>query len=141
MGSHKVTLVSMQYIKFEEIINSATSTERMNSAKDSVSLGLRQHHCRWCGAAVCGACSPHRLPLPVMGFEFPQRVCAACYDTLRHEPRESLASFHDMKHAVGSLFVDEATGRMCTAGKDRVIKVWDISMLLAPAPVPGTSEQ
>ncbi|KOB70653.1 putative phosphoinositide-binding protein [Operophtera brumata] len=62
-------------------------------------LGLRQHHCRWCGAAACAACSPHRLPLPVMGFEFPQR------------------------HAVASLFVDEATGRMCTAGRDRVIKV------------------
>ncbi|KAI8428229.1 hypothetical protein MSG28_002452 [Choristoneura fumiferana] len=101
----------------------------------------RQHHCRWCGAAVCGACSPHRLPLPVMGFEFPQRVCAACYDTLRHEPRESLASFHDMKHAVASLYIDEATGRMVTAGKDRVIKVWDVSALLAPAPRAGTSDQ
>lgn len=37
--------------------------------------------------------------------------------------RESLASFHDMKHAVTSLFVDEATSLMCTAGKDRVLKV------------------
>lgn len=46
-----------------------------------------------------------------------------------------------MKHAVASLYVDEATGRMCTAGKDRVIKVWDVGVLLAPAPKPGTSEQ
>lgn len=104
-------------------------------------LGLRQHHCRWCGAAVCATCSPHRLPLPVMGFEFPQRVCTACYDTLRHEPRESLASFHDMKHAVVSLYMDEATGRMCTAGKDRVIKVWDVGMLLAPQPQPQPADQ
>jgi hypothetical protein len=37
-----------------------------------------------------------------------------------------------MKHAVASLYVDEATGRMCSAGKDRVIKVWDVAMLLAP---------
>lgn len=57
--------------------------------------------------------------------------------------RESLASFHDMKHAVSSLYVDEATGRVCTAGKDRVLKVWDAGVLLAPAPRPpnpSTSE-
>lgn len=55
--------------------------------------------------------------------------------------RESLASFHDMKHAVSSLYLDEATGRMCTAGKDRVIKVWDVGVLLAPAPKPSTADQ
>ncbi|XP_077299813.1 WD repeat and FYVE domain containing 2 [Arctopsyche grandis] len=103
----------------------------LRAMMDQRQLGLRQHHCRWCGNAVCDTCSPSRLPLPIMGFEFPQRICNGCYNTLKDEPRESLATFHDVKHSVVHMFLDESTGRLCTTGHDRVIKLWEVSPLLA----------
>lgn len=44
-----------------------------------------QHHCRKCGQAVCGKCSSKRSTYPIMGFEFPVRVCDACFDTIKEE--------------------------------------------------------
>lgn len=46
-------------------------------------LGLRQHHCRHCGKAVCDRCSVGRVTIPVMGFEFPVRVCDPCNNQLK----------------------------------------------------------
>lgn len=45
-------------------------------------IGLRQHHCRKCGKAICGACSVHRSPLPLLGHEFIVRVCDDCHPTI-----------------------------------------------------------
>jgi len=45
-------------------------------------FGLRQHHCRKCGKAVCDNCSSKRTNIPVMGFEFDVRVCEKCYETV-----------------------------------------------------------
>ncbi|XP_065903259.1 pleckstrin homology domain-containing family F member 2-like isoform X2 [Dysidea avara] len=41
----------------------------------------RRHHCRKCGAVVCGTCSNRRFLLPQQSDK-PVRVCAACYSTL-----------------------------------------------------------
>ena len=42
-------------------------------------------HCRACGAAVCAGCSKHCLPLPLLGYYRPVRVCDAC---AQHEPQK-----------------------------------------------------
>lgn len=42
---------------------------------------LPQHHCRKCGAVVCGACSNRKFLLPYQA-ERPLRVCISCYDAL-----------------------------------------------------------
>ncbi|PIO22710.1 hypothetical protein AB205_0152380, partial [Aquarana catesbeiana] len=52
---------------------------------DTKTLGLRQHHCRKCGQAVCGKCSSKRSSYPIMGFEFQVRVCDSCYETIKDE--------------------------------------------------------
>ncbi|XP_066996480.1 pleckstrin homology domain-containing family F member 2 isoform X2 [Anabrus simplex] len=41
----------------------------------------RRHHCRKCGAVVCGPCSNKRFLLPSQSSK-PLRVCLNCYDTL-----------------------------------------------------------
>ena len=41
------------------------------------SLTRRRHHCRKCGALVCGACSDHSAVLPGAGAQ-PVRVCDSC---------------------------------------------------------------
>jgi len=41
----------------------------------------RRHHCRKCGAVVCGPCSNKRYVLPVQSSK-PLRVCLTCYDEL-----------------------------------------------------------
>ena len=44
-------------------------------------FSLSQHHCRKCGAVVCGACSNRKFLLPYQA-ERPLRVCISCYDAL-----------------------------------------------------------
>lgn len=44
------------------------------------SLSL-QHHCRKCGAVVCGACSSQKCVLPSQSSK-PLRVCTVCYEEL-----------------------------------------------------------
>ena len=41
-------------------------------------LITRRHHCRNCGALVCGGCSPGSCALPHFGYFEPERVCVAC---------------------------------------------------------------
>ncbi|KAH0540065.1 hypothetical protein KQX54_012023 [Cotesia glomerata] len=38
------------------------------------------HHCRQCGAVVCGPCSNKKLFLPGQGNGKAVRVCLQCYD-------------------------------------------------------------
>ncbi|KAF2895392.1 hypothetical protein ILUMI_10787 [Ignelater luminosus] len=101
----------------------------LRAMMDQRQLGLRQHHCRHCGKAVCGRCSLGRLTIPVMGFEFAVRVCEPCHVALKDKDRPSLATFHDAKHSVVAMEVDETRKRLITVGQDRLIKVWDISAL------------
>ena len=38
----------------------------------------RRHHCRACGRLLCNACSLQRLPLSILGYLQPVRVCEDC---------------------------------------------------------------
>ncbi|XP_052658704.1 WD repeat and FYVE domain-containing protein 1 isoform X5 [Harpia harpyja] len=90
---------------------------------DTKTLGLRQHHCRKCGQAVCGKCSTKRSSYPIMGFEFQVRVCDACFESIKDEDRTSLATFHEGKHNISHMSMDISRGLMVTCGSDRIVKI------------------
>uniref|UniRef100_A0A8C5WUD0 WD repeat and FYVE domain-containing protein 1 n=1 Tax=Laticauda laticaudata TaxID=8630 RepID=A0A8C5WUD0_LATLA len=94
---------------------------------DTKTLGLRQHHCRKCGQAVCGKCSTKRSSYPIMGFEFQVRVCDSCFESIKDEDRTSLATFHEGKHNICHMSMDISRGLMVTCGSDRVVKIWDMT--------------
>lgn len=93
-------------------------------------IGVRQHHCRRCGQALCDKCSCFRSTLPAMGFEFEVRVCETCSQEITDEERAPMATFHDVKQNVVSMHIDEVKGQLVTCGTDRVIKLWDVTSLL-----------
>ncbi|XP_054284616.1 WD repeat and FYVE domain-containing protein 2-like [Macrosteles quadrilineatus] len=97
---------------------------------DQKQLGFRQHHCRACGRAVCDRCSSRAVTIPTMGFELPVRVCDPCHIQLRDADRTPLATFHDTKHCIVSMDLDEPRKRLLTVGQDKLIKLWDVSALL-----------
>ncbi|EDV98972.1 WD repeat and FYVE domain-containing protein 2 [Drosophila grimshawi] len=99
------------------------------SMMDQKQLGIRQHHCRHCGKAVCDNCSTNRINIPIMGFEFDVRCCDPCYKQLQTVERPSLAAFHDAKHSIVHMDLDEDRKRLLTVGQDRLIKVWDLSTI------------
>ncbi|XP_055389387.1 WD repeat and FYVE domain-containing protein 2 [Condylostylus longicornis] len=101
------------------------------SMLDQKQLGIRQHHCRHCGKAICDNCSTNRINIPIMGFEFDVRVCDPCFKQLQPIERPSLASFHDAKHSIVSMDLDENRKRLLTVGQDRIIKIWDLSSIWA----------
>lgn len=47
----------------------------------------RRHHCRNCGAVVCGPCSSKKFILPGQSNK-PLRVCLDCYDNLTSLKRD-----------------------------------------------------
>ncbi|KAG5890701.1 hypothetical protein JTB14_016531 [Gonioctena quinquepunctata] len=53
----------------------------MHCKKTQFTLLNRRHHCRKCGAVVCGPCSNKRFLLPNQSSK-PLRVCLHCYDAL-----------------------------------------------------------
>ncbi|XP_036093879.1 WD repeat and FYVE domain-containing protein 1 [Rousettus aegyptiacus] len=106
---------------------------------DTKTLGLRQHHCRKCGQAVCGKCSSKRSSYPVMGFEFQVRMCDSCYDSIKEEDRTSLATFHEGKHNISHMSMDVARGLMVTCGTDRVVKIWDMTPVVGCSLATGFS--
>lgn len=53
----------------------------MHCKKTQFTVLNRRHHCRKCGAVVCGPCSNKRFLLPNQSSK-PLRVCLNCYDTL-----------------------------------------------------------
>ncbi|TNN21276.1 WD repeat and FYVE domain-containing protein [Schistosoma japonicum] len=93
---------------------------------NNMSVGVRQHHCRRCGHAVCDKCSPYRSNLPCMGFEKDVRICSQCFPLITDADRRSLAISFDARHPVTCIRVEESLNLLLTVGKDRVIKVWDI---------------
>uniref|UniRef100_A0A8C2HSR3 WD repeat and FYVE domain containing 2 n=1 Tax=Cyprinus carpio TaxID=7962 RepID=A0A8C2HSR3_CYPCA len=90
---------------------------------DSKKIGLRQHHCRKCGQAVCGKCSSKRSTIPLMGFEFEVRVCDSCHDSITDEERAPTATFHDSKHSIIHMQYEPTRGWLLTSGTDKIIKV------------------
>ncbi|XP_044595811.1 WD repeat and FYVE domain-containing protein 2 [Cotesia glomerata] len=102
----------------------------MRAMMDQRQLGLRQHHCRNCGRALCASCSAQRIPIPPMGFEFEVRVCDPCHTQLKAANQSAMASFHDAKHSIMSMNLDISRRKLLTVGQDRIIKIWDITTLL-----------
>ncbi|KAK1903002.1 WD repeat and FYVE domain containing protein 2 [Dissostichus eleginoides] len=98
---------------------------------DSKKIGLRQHHCRKCGQAVCGKCSSKRSTIPLMGFEFEVRVCDSCHESITDEDRAPTATFHDSKHSVVYMHYEPTTGTLLTSGSDKVVKLWDMSPVVS----------
>lgn len=93
---------------------------------DTKTLGIRQHHCRHCGKAICDVCSPEKLTIPLMGFESPVRVCSVCFSSLKDEERPSHAVLMNAMHPISCIDVDETKKRMITVGQDKVVKVsWE----------------
>ncbi|TMS06882.1 WD repeat and FYVE domain-containing protein 2 [Larimichthys crocea] len=98
---------------------------------DSKKIGLRQHHCRKCGQAVCGKCSSKRSTIPLMGFEFEVRVCDSCHESITDEDRAPTATFHDSKHSIVYMHYEPTTGNLLTSGTDKVIKLWDMTPVVS----------
>lgn len=55
----------------------------LRAMMDQKQIGIRQHHCRNCGKAICDKCSINRINIPIMGFEFDVRVCDHCHQILK----------------------------------------------------------
>ncbi|CAJ0917855.1 unnamed protein product [Ranitomeya imitator] len=98
---------------------------------DSKKIGLRQHHCRKCGKAVCGKCSSKRSTIPLMGFEFDVRVCDGCYESITDEQRAPTATFHNSKHNIVHVHFDPTRVWLLTSGTDKVIKLWDMTPVVS----------
>ncbi|XP_055683714.1 WD repeat and FYVE domain-containing protein 2 [Lutzomyia longipalpis] len=103
----------------------------LKAMMDQRQIGIRQHHCRHCGKAICDKCSTNRINIPIMGFEFDVRVCDPCFKVLQPIERPSLAMFHDAKHSIVAMDLDERRKRLLSIGQDRVIKIWDLSSIWA----------
>ncbi|CAF0962387.1 unnamed protein product [Rotaria sordida] len=86
-------------------------------------LGLRQHHCRRCGRAVCHGCSQTRTKLPSIGYETVQRICNDCGKTLKNEETVSLAAFYDLRQAIIKMDYNQTKKIMMTVGTDRTVKI------------------
>lgn len=93
----------------------------------TIDLGnaLPQHHCRRCGKAVCDSCSKHQLPLPVMGYEFPVRMCKECFPALTDDDRHTRCKRYPSQQPVVQMRVLDYAGDifLLTCGSDKTIKV------------------
>jgi len=97
---------------------------------DQKQIGLRQHHCRKCGRAVCDGCSPRRLPLTLKGHEIPVRICEECHIKVDASETKSHAKFYDLKHSVNHLSFDQSRQILVTSGSDHIVKIWNVKSLI-----------
>lgn len=93
-------------------------------------VGVRQHHCRKCGRAVCNDCGGKESSYPIMGYENSVRMCVECHESVTDDERLPLADLHDAKHTTRSMHLDLTKGRLLTCGGDRIVKIWDIKAIL-----------
>ncbi|XP_015752078.1 PREDICTED: WD repeat and FYVE domain-containing protein 2-like isoform X2 [Acropora digitifera] len=93
-------------------------------------VGVRQHHCRKCGRAVCNDCGGKESSYPIMGYENSVRMCVECHESITDDERLPLADLHDAKHTTRSMHLDLTKGRLLTCGGDRIVKIWDIKAIL-----------
>eukprot|EP00052_Salpingoeca_macrocollata_P007547 m.60699 g.60699 ORF g.60699 m.60699 type:complete len:463 (-) comp16114_c0_seq2:53-1441(-) len=91
----------------------------------------RQHHCRRCGKAVCHDCSLRSSTYPVMGLEFPVRMCSACFSETTDSDRKPLARAFVTKHCVVSVHLQAGTTQIVTTNRDGSIRVLDMGKMLA----------
>ena len=112
---------------------------------DQKQIGLRQHHCRRCGKAVCDYCSSKRTVLTERGHEYPVRVCEECYISVTEAEKRPMANFFDTRFGfsliskclldsyrtiVNHLHFDPGRHLLATVTQDNVIKIWNIKEML-----------
>lgn len=93
-------------------------------------VGVRQHHCRRCGRAVCATCSSQESTFPPMGFEIPVRMCEDCHSDISTDDRTPLATFMSLSNTISFMDMDEGRGILVTTDTDKVIRVYDARQLL-----------
>ncbi|CAD6195789.1 unnamed protein product [Caenorhabditis auriculariae] len=97
-------------------------------------VGLRQHHCRTCGAAVCGNCCNNWTTYPPMGYELKVRICKTCHEKMQDTPQNfdltPLAVTHELRTGVTGMYIQETLGRIVTSGKNLMVMIWDVRSLL-----------
>lgn len=102
----------------------------VKSMYEQKQVGLRQHHCRRCGKAVCDYCSSKRTVLPIRGHEYAVRVCEECFIAVKPEEKVHLANIYDTKQVVEWMDYDCSRDQLITVGKDNIIKIWNIKQVL-----------
>eukprot|EP00095_Tigriopus_kingsejongensis_P007541 maker-scaffold104_size368486-snap-gene-2.30 protein:Tk07541 transcript:maker-scaffold104_size368486-snap-gene-2.30-mRNA-1 annotation:"fyve finger containing protein" len=78
--------------------------------RSQFSLVNRRHHCRKCGAVVCGACSARKATLPNQSTK-PLRVCDCCFEELnlsRDDPNATSSSLQDGAKSADSSSDDDS---------------------------------
>lgn len=109
----------------------------LKSMYDQKQIGLRQHHCRKCGKAVCDYCSSKRSTLTDRGHEYPVRVCEDCFINVSPAEKKPRANFFDTKHIVKHMSYDADKQWLATVGQDHVIKIWKIKAVLEGSSMAG----
>lgn len=97
-------------------------------------FGLRQHHCRRCGKAVCCGCSQRRSTIPLMGFEREVRVCDDCFPLFNDANRKPMAQFFEMQQHINHMDFNEQKGIILTTGYDRKMVILKCPPLNSIAP-------
>lgn len=93
---------------------------------ETKTIGVRQHHCRNCGAPVCKDCS-QTSTLPPKGHEFSVIICSRCYPMISDATRKPLAKFLSAKHHINCMNLRESATMLLTTGYDRTICLWSMS--------------
>lgn len=83
----------------------------MHCKKTQFTMIVRRHHCRNCGAVVCGPCSSKKYLLPQQSSK-PVRVCLDCYDSLSQTKTEQT------KSSVGNTKSNNNTSTMDSSAED-----------------------
>ena len=96
---------------------------------EQTQLGVRQHHCRQCGKAVCYSCSPKRTILPQFGYEIEVRVCKECNVKMEDEGMTTYVKQFDLKQSINCLSYDNTSHTLVTIGSDQVMKIWDMKSI------------
>ncbi|MCP9263840.1 WD repeat and FYVE domain-containing protein 2 [Dirofilaria immitis] len=124
-SAHNNRLTCLQYAQHKKRLFRQMKTEV---------VGLRQHHCRTCGNAVCAKCCANTTRYPPMGYELPVRICNACQSRMQQFPDQfdltSLAVVSKLRQGVMCMHLQESTGRLVTAGSDRILMIWDVKQLV-----------
>jgi len=91
-------------------------------------IGVRQHHCRVCGKALCDKCSASRTTIPKLGFELiPVRTCSECFNSIAEADKTSMITFFDLNRACTSVSLDMDVLRLATVNKNKSISLFDVS--------------
>ena len=85
-------------------------------------IGVRQHHCRKCGKALCDKCSNNRTILPKLGFELVQiRTCLECFQSVSENDKKSMITTFDLNRQVNQsitgLQIDKDYFQFCRWGR------------------------